>query len=161
MDSDVIIIGTGQAGVPLATKLAAAGKRVTILEAGAPGGTCVNSGCTPTKTMIASAQAAQVARTAGPLGVRVPGVTVDLPAVVDRKNAIVKRWREGIERRLSAERITFIRGRGRFVGPRTVEVNGQRLQAEIVIINVGAHASRPAWTGLDQVPWMDNAAALD
>ena len=71
MDADVIIIGTGQAGVPLATRLAAAGKRVTIIERAAPGGTCVNFGCTPTKTMIASAQAAHVARTAGRLGVRV------------------------------------------------------------------------------------------
>jgi pyruvate/2-oxoglutarate dehydrogenase complex dihydrolipoamide dehydrogenase (E3) component len=161
MDADVIIIGTGQAGVPLATKLAAAGKRVVIIERDRAGGTCVNVGCTPSKTMIASAQAAHDARSAGRLGVRVEGVTVDLPAVVDRKDAVVKRWREGIERRLSAERITVIRGHGRFVGPGTVEVNGQCLGAPIVVINVGGRAIQPPWPGLDRVPWMDNVRLLD
>src|SRR5687768_4257363 len=101
MRVDVSIIGTGQAGVPLADRLARAGKRVVIAERGDLGGTCVNSGCTPTKTMIASARAAHVARGAGRLGVRTGSVKVELGAVVDRKEAIVKQWRDGVEKKLS------------------------------------------------------------
>ena len=85
---DVIIIGTGQAGVPLAARLAAAGKRVLILERGHPGGTCVNVGCTPTKTLVASARAAHVARTAARLGVHVGEVRVDFAAVMARKDGM-------------------------------------------------------------------------
>src|SRR5471030_1572607 len=87
MTFDVVVIGSGQAGVPLATRLAAAGKRVLLAERGDLGGTCVNTGCTLTKTMMASARAAHVARTAGRLGVRVPQVEVDLGAIADRKDA--------------------------------------------------------------------------
>ena len=90
---DLIIIGSGQAGVPLATRLAAAGKRVVIVERGHAGGTCVNIGCTPTKTLVASARAAHVARTAERLGVRVAKVEVDFAAVMARKDGMVKRWR--------------------------------------------------------------------
>src|SRR5579859_7024730 len=96
MKTEVIVIGTGQAGVPLATRLAAAGKRVLIAERSSPGGTCINYGCTPTKTLIASARAAQVARNAGRLGVQTGKVAVDLKAVVARKNEIVRQWSEGI-----------------------------------------------------------------
>jgi len=114
---DVIIIGTGQAGVPLATRLAAAGLRVRIIERGAAGGTCSNTGCTPTKTMIASARAAHVARTAHRLGVSTGEVAVDFPAVVARKNEMVARWRHGVERRLASggDRLTFTRGHARLV----------------------------------------------
>src|SRR5207245_9272516 len=94
MKCNVIIIGTGRAGVPLAARLAGAGRKVVLAERKALGGTCVNYGCTPTKTMVASARAAHVARTAGRLGVRAAGVRVSLAAVVDRKDAIVRRWRE-------------------------------------------------------------------
>src|SRR5689334_9516234 len=96
---DVLVLGSGQAGVPLATRLARAGRAVALVERGELGGTCVNTGCTPTKTMIASARAAHVARTAGRLGVRAGDVTVDLGAVVDRKDATVRRWREGVAKR--------------------------------------------------------------
>src|SRR5437868_13962846 len=114
-DLDLIIIGTGQAGVPLASRLAAAGKQVLILERGHPGGTCVNVGCTPTKTLIASARAAHVARTAARLGVRAGAVSVDFPAVMARKDAMVARWRAGIEKHLGSnpERLRFVRGHGR------------------------------------------------
>ena len=122
MDFDVIVVGSGQAGVPLAARLARAGKRVLIAERGELGGTCVNSGCTPTKTMIASARAAHVARTAARLGVRVGPVEVDLGAVVDRKDAVVRRWREGVQKRLTSggDRLTLVRGEARFVAERRV-----------------------------------------
>src|SRR5438094_403024 len=100
MKADAIVVGSGQAGVPLAVRLARAGKRVLLAERGELGGTCVNSGCTPTKTMIASARAAHVARTAGRLGVRTGPVEVDFAAVADRKDRVVRQWREGVEKRL-------------------------------------------------------------
>src|SRR5438552_12747571 len=96
MKADAIVVGSGQAGVPLATRLARAGKRVVLAERGELGGTCVNTGCTPTKTMIASARAAHVARTSARLSVRAGPVEVDLSGVVGRKDAIVRRWREGV-----------------------------------------------------------------
>lgn len=159
---DVIIIGTGQAGVPLATRLAAAGQRVRIIERGAAGGTCSNTGCTPTKTMIASARAAHVARTAARLGVSTGAVTVDFPAVVARKNAMVARWRAGVERRLAGggDRLTFMRGHARFVAERTIEVAGERFAADHVVINVGARAVAPALAGLDAVPYLDSTRLL-
>jgi pyruvate/2-oxoglutarate dehydrogenase complex dihydrolipoamide dehydrogenase (E3) component len=160
MTFDVIIIGTGQAGVPLATKLAAAGKRVLVAERGAAGGTCSNTGCTPTKTMIASARAAHVARNAGRLGVRVSDVRVDFPAVVARKDALVARWRTGVERRLQADGITFVRGHARFVGGREVELAGARHQAETIVINVGARPAVPPVPGLGDVPWLDNRQVM-
>src|SRR6267143_6611299 len=100
MKFDVIVVGSGQAGVPLATRLARTGKQVMLAERAELGGTCVNAGCTPTKTMIASARAAHVARTAAQLGVRAGPVEVDLPAIVDRKDDIVRKWREKVEKRL-------------------------------------------------------------
>src|SRR5438105_12391467 len=115
MNFDAIVIGSGQAGVPLATRLAGAGKRVLLAERGDLGGTCVNTGCTPTKTMVASARAAHVARTAGRLGVHAGPVQVDFPAVVERKDAIVQRWREGVASRLKAERLTVAHGHARFL----------------------------------------------
>jgi pyruvate/2-oxoglutarate dehydrogenase complex dihydrolipoamide dehydrogenase (E3) component len=127
MNVDVIVVGSGQAGVPLAARLARAGKRVLLAERAQLGGTCVNSGCTPTKTMIASARAAHVARTAARLGVHAGEVQVDLSAVVDRKDAIVRRWREGVEKRLrdGGERLTVVRGQARFTGERRVEISGE------------------------------------
>jgi pyruvate/2-oxoglutarate dehydrogenase complex dihydrolipoamide dehydrogenase (E3) component len=165
MHSDVIVIGSGQGGVPLATRLAQQGRQVTVVERAALGGTCVNTGCTPTKTMIASARAAEVARRAGSLGVNVGPVTVDLAAVVERKEAIVARWRKGVERRLLGHEgenggIRVLRGHGRFVDPRTVEVAGQRLSADLVVINTGARASVPSLPGLDRVSWLDNASLM-
>jgi pyruvate/2-oxoglutarate dehydrogenase complex dihydrolipoamide dehydrogenase (E3) component len=160
---DVIIIGSGQAGVPLATRLAAAGLRVRIIERGAAGGTCSNTGCTPTKTMIASARAAHVARTAHRLGVSTGEVAVDFGAVVARKNEMVARWRHGVERRLASggDRLTFTRGHARFVAERTVEVAGERFQADRVVIDVGARASIPPLTGLDAIPYLDSTRLLD
>src|SRR5512143_739032 len=163
MPHDVIVIGSGQAGVPLAKRLAAAGRRVLLVERGELGGTCINTGCTPTKTMIASARAAHVARRAGRLGVRTGPVSVDLAAVVDRKDAVVERWRRGVRAGLegAGPRLELRRGHARFVGPRQIEVEGQRFGAEVVVVNTGARPAVPDLPGLASVPWLDNRRAME
>ncbi len=163
MTFDTIILGAGQAAPPLATKLAAAGERVLLVERRLVGGTCVNYGCTPTKTMIASARAAHVARTAGRLGVEISEVRVDLAAVVDRKEAVVRQWREGVEESLEAvgDRLRILRGHGRFSGEREVEVEGERYRAGRVIIDVGARPAIPPISGLAETPWLDNASIME
>src|SRR5215218_91197 len=125
MDVDVIVIGSGQAGVPLATRLAAAGKRVLLAERAALGGTCVNVGCIPTKTLIASARAAHVARTAGDYGVAVTGeIRVDMAQVKARKDSVVRDSAKGVTEWLEGTpNLTVIRGHARFVGPHRVRVN--------------------------------------
>jgi len=162
MKTDVIVIGSGQAGVPLATRLAEAGRRVVIAERKKLGGTCVNYGCTPTKTMVASAHAAHVARTAARFGVKAGPVKIDMAAVVDRKDRIVRQWREGVKKRLqrTAPRLTLVRGHARFIGPRLVEIAGERYEADVVIINVGARPAVPPIDGLDDVPWLDNSRIM-
>lgn len=160
MKADVIVIGSGQAGVPLAARLAAAGKTVILAERKDLGGTCVNVGCTPTKTMMASARAAHVARTAARLGVRAGEVSVDLGKVVDRKDAVVRQWREGVARRLKADRLTLVHGQARFTGPRQVDVGGQAHSAEVVVINTGARPVVPELPGLDAVPFLTNATLM-
>src|SRR5580693_1850816 len=119
-DFDAVVIGAGQAGPFLAVRLAEAGMKVAIVERDLFGGTCVNTGCTPTKTMVASARAAQVARTAGRLGVHTGEVVVDLAVVVRRKDDIVRQWREGVVRRLqgAGERLITLHGHARFVADR-------------------------------------------
>jgi pyruvate/2-oxoglutarate dehydrogenase complex dihydrolipoamide dehydrogenase (E3) component len=163
MRADVIVIGSGQAGVPLAARLAESGKDVIIVEAGHLGGTCVNVGCTPTKTMVASARAAQVARSAARLGVQTGAVEVDLGVIVDRKDAIVQQWRKGVGKRLerAGERLKLIGGRARFSGEREVEVNGELHGADTVIVNVGARPRVPSVKGLDTIDWLDSSTVMD
>ena len=160
---DVLVIGSGQAGVPLASRLAAAGKRVVVVERGHVGGTCVNAGCTPTKMLVASARAAHVVRTSARLGVRVGEVTVDFAAVMARKSDVVRRWRAGSERRLTTggERLRLVRGHARFVAPRTVEVNGDRYEGTNVVINVGARPAVPELAGLADVGYLTSTSALE
>jgi pyruvate/2-oxoglutarate dehydrogenase complex dihydrolipoamide dehydrogenase (E3) component len=162
MKIDVIVIGSGQAGVPLAARLAKAGRRVVIAERKKLGGTCVNYGCTPTKTMVASAHAAHVARTAARFGVKAGPVRIDMAAVVDRKDRIVRRWRDGVRKRLerAGPRLTLVRGHARFIGPRRVEIAGKRYEADVVVINVGARPAVPTMPGLDEVPWLDNSRIM-
>jgi pyruvate/2-oxoglutarate dehydrogenase complex dihydrolipoamide dehydrogenase (E3) component len=160
---DVVVIGSGQAGVPLSTKLAGIGKRVVLVERGELGGTCVNTGCTPTKAMVASSRAAYVARTAERLGVRVGSVEVDFSAIRRRKDELVTIWQSGIERRVAnaAPNLELVRGHGRFVAPRVIEVNGTKISAEVVVIDVGARPATPNVSGLDEVPWLDNHTIME
>jgi pyruvate/2-oxoglutarate dehydrogenase complex dihydrolipoamide dehydrogenase (E3) component len=161
MKIDVIIIGSGQAGVPLAVRLAEAGRRVVIAERKALGGTCVNYGCTPTKTMVASAHAAHVARTAARFGVKAGRVEVNLAAVVGRKDRIVRQWRDGVKKRLQkSPRPTLVRGHARFIRPRQVEIAGNLYEADVVIVDVGARPAVPSIPGLDEVPWLDNSRVM-
>jgi pyruvate/2-oxoglutarate dehydrogenase complex dihydrolipoamide dehydrogenase (E3) component len=158
MAFDAIVIGSGQAGVPLAARLAKHGKTVLLAERGELGGTCTNTGCTPTKTLVASARAAHVARTAGRLGVRAQDVRVDFPAVIARKDAMVRRWQDGVAKRIeaAAPNLRLVRGQARLVGDRMVEIGGERHHASTVILNVGARPVEPPIPGLRDVPWLDN-----
>jgi pyruvate/2-oxoglutarate dehydrogenase complex dihydrolipoamide dehydrogenase (E3) component len=162
MRYDVIVIGSGQAGVPLAARLAEAGKHVLVVERAFLGGTCINTGCTPTKTMMASARAAQSARRAARLGVHTGPVHVDLAAVVDRKNGIVEQWRAGVQRRLegAGDRLQWRHGEARFLGPRDVQVGDETHSAETIIVNTGGRPVVPPLTGLDRVDFLDNASIM-
>jgi pyruvate/2-oxoglutarate dehydrogenase complex dihydrolipoamide dehydrogenase (E3) component len=163
MKVDVIVVGSGQAGIPLSVRLARAGKQVVLVERGELGGTCLNTGCTPTKTMIASARAAHVARTAGRLGVRAGTVSVDLSAVVDRKDGIVRKGREKLEKRMrdAGEKLTLVRGQARFTGERRLEVAGQTHTADVVVLDVGARPVVPPIDGLQSVPWLSYETVMD
>jgi len=164
---DAIVIGSGQGGNPLAEALAGAGRTVAVIERVHVGGTCVNEGCTPTKTMVASARIAYLARRASDYGVRVGRVAVDMAAVRRRKRRIVDLWRSGSERGLRrANGLDLIRGEARFVGPKRVAVTLSRggsreLSADQVFINTGARPGRPPVPGLDSVPTLDSTSIME
>jgi len=159
---DAIIIGTGQAGPPLAARLTEAGMKTAIIERKLFGGTCVNVGCIPTKTLVASARAAHVARHAGDFGVRVDGrVEVDMVKVKARKDEIVRGSNEGIEGWLkSMDRLTVYEGHARFEGPHRVRVKGERLEAEKIFINVGGRATVPDMPGIADTPFLTNSGMM-
>lgn len=160
---DAIVIGTGQAGPALARRLAAAGMKVAIVERKLVGGTCVNAGCTPTKAMVASAYAAQMARRAAEYGVSVGGaVTVDLARVKARKDAIVAKSRDGLTASLeNAENCTLIRGHARLRSAREVVVGDRTLEAPRIFLNVGARAAIPDMPGLERTPYLTNSTILE
>src|SRR3984957_14773606 len=160
---DAIIIGAGQSGPALARRLVAAGRKVAIIERKLFGGTCVNVGCTPTKTLVASAYVAHVARRAADYGVRIDGsVDVDMKAVKARKDAIVSVFRNGVEQSLKTlQGCTVYQGHGRFIAEKKVAVNGSELAADQIFINVGARAAVPPTPGLDQVPYLTNSSMMD
>jgi pyruvate/2-oxoglutarate dehydrogenase complex dihydrolipoamide dehydrogenase (E3) component len=141
----------------------AAGRKVAIIERKLFGGTCVNTGCTPTKTLAASAYVAHVARRAGDYGVRIEGpVNVDMKAVKARKDAVVAVSRNGVERSLKTlQGCTVYEGHGRFVAEKKVAVNGTELGADQIFINVGARAAIPPIPGLDQIPYLTNSSMMD
>jgi pyruvate/2-oxoglutarate dehydrogenase complex dihydrolipoamide dehydrogenase (E3) component len=160
---DAIIIGTGQSGPALARRLVAAGWKVAIIERKLFGGTCVNTGCTPTKTLVASAYVAHVARRAGDYGVRIEGsVNVDMKGIKTRKDAVVAVFRNGVERSLKTlQGCTVYQGHGRFVAEKKVAVNDSELAADQIFINVGARAAIPPIPGLDQVPYLTNSSMMN
>jgi pyruvate/2-oxoglutarate dehydrogenase complex dihydrolipoamide dehydrogenase (E3) component len=160
---DAIIIGTGQAGPALAARLAESGMRVAIIERGKFGGTCVNNGCTPTKTLIASAYAARMARRAVDYGVAVAGpVTVDMVAVKSRKDAIVTRSSTGVESWLrSLANVTVLKGQARFQDARSVRVGDETLTAQRMFINVGGRPSVPRLPGVERVPYLTNESMME
>src|SRR5438477_7631871 len=155
-DYDAIIIGTGQAGPALARRLVAAGRNVAIIERKFFGGTCVNTGCTPTKALVASAYAAHLARRAADYGVTISGpIGIDMKAVKARKDAIVAPSRDGVERSLKTLKgCTVFQGHGRFISPREVQVGETILSAPQIFINVGGRASIPAMPGIDEVSYL-------
>ena len=159
---DAIIIGSGQAGPFLAVRLAQAGQRVALIEREHIGGTCVNDGCTPTKTLVASARVAHVARHAADHGVVVGGpVGVDMRAVMARKNRVVAQSVEGLTTWLQGTAgLELVRGHARFVGPQAVEVAGRVLTAPQVFVNVGGRPVLPDWPGLDRVPVLTNTSMM-
>jgi pyruvate/2-oxoglutarate dehydrogenase complex dihydrolipoamide dehydrogenase (E3) component len=160
---DAIIIGTGQSGPALARRLVAAGRQVAIIERKLFGGTCVNTGCTPTKTLVASAYAAHLARRAAEYGVTVGGpVGVDMKAVKARKDAVSGASSNAVERSLKTLKgCTVYEGHARFVGPKQVNVGEEELRAERVFINVGGRALVPPIPGLDDVGYLTNSSMMD
>jgi pyruvate/2-oxoglutarate dehydrogenase complex dihydrolipoamide dehydrogenase (E3) component len=164
---DAIVVGAGQAGGPLATALARAGRRTALIERQHVGGTCINEGCTPTKTMVASARVAYLARRAADFGVRTGTVSVDMAAVRQRKRDIVTQFRSGSRKGLeAADGLDLLFGSARFSGPRQLEVEltdggTAQLSADLVFINTGARPSVPPIPGLDEVSYVDSTSIME
>lgn len=159
---DAIVIGSGQAGNPLSQKLADQGWTVALIEREHLGGTCVNTGCTPTKTMIASAQAAHDARSAARLGVQVADVRADLAQIVARKDRIVAQWRFGIKKKIQDRKnLHWYRGHARFVGPHRVRVGEVELESDRIFIDAGARPNIPRIDGIDRVGYLTNASIME
>jgi pyruvate/2-oxoglutarate dehydrogenase complex dihydrolipoamide dehydrogenase (E3) component len=160
---DAVVIGTGQAGPALAARLAGAGWKVAVIERAKFGGTCVNDGCTPTKTLIASAYAAHLATRAAEYGVEIPGKPrVDMRRVKARKDAIVatssgnvEKWMRGLQG------ATVFRGHARLVGKNAVKVNDEELTAKKIFIDVGGRPLEPKMPGLDRVPFLTNVSVME
>src|SRR5262249_27433632 len=146
---DAIVIGSGQAGNPLSFKLADRGWTVALIEKEHLGGTCINTGCTPTKTLIASAQVAHYARHPGQWGVSTGEVRVDWPKVRARKDHVVEQWRSGQERKVKERKnLHLYRDNARFIDPHRVRVGDQTLESERIFINTGARPDIPRLEGL-------------
>jgi pyruvate/2-oxoglutarate dehydrogenase complex dihydrolipoamide dehydrogenase (E3) component len=160
---DAIVIGTGQAGPSLAVRLAGTGMKVAIIERKRFGGTCVNNGCIPTKTLVASARAAHIARRATEYGVTIDSsITVDMKKVKERKDAVVRRSNEGVEKWLkSTENVTVYEGHARFEDTHQIRVGDELFEADRLFINVGGRASTPPLPGLDQVRYFNNSTMMD
>src|SRR5256886_2185838 len=160
---DAIVIGTGQAGPPLAVRLAGTGMKVAIIERKRFGGTCVNNGCIPTKTLVASARAAHVARRAGDYGVTIrSSIAVDMKKVKMRKDAVVRKSSEGLEKWLrNTQSLTIYEGHARFADAYRVRIGDELLEADKFFINVGGRASVPPLRGIDQVSYLNNSTMMD
>ncbi len=162
MKYDVIVIGTGQSGPFLAKKFAAKGFKVAIIEKGNFGGTCINTGCTPTKTLVANAKVAHVVKNSQFYGVKVPSFRIDYKAIKRRKDKLVSDGTKWVKKSLKATPgCTVYEGNGAFVSPFRVKVGKKILEADKIFINVGAKARIPDIKGLDTIPYLTNKTLLD
>jgi pyruvate/2-oxoglutarate dehydrogenase complex dihydrolipoamide dehydrogenase (E3) component len=162
MKFDAIVVGAGQAAKPLSYALADLGWKVAFVERAELGGTCVNTGCTPTKTMVASAQVAHYARDASRWGVRASEVSVDLPAVVARKNKIVLDARQAIQKGIDKRpNIRLVRGHARFIAPHQIQVGGEIFESEKIFIDTGTRPRIPQIPGIDSVPFLTNVSIME
>jgi pyruvate/2-oxoglutarate dehydrogenase complex dihydrolipoamide dehydrogenase (E3) component len=159
---DAIVIGTGQSGPSLAERMVREGMRVAVVERGKFGGTCVNTGCVPTKTLVASAYVAHMARRAAEYGVDVGPVKVDMKRVKARKDEIVAKSQNGVAGWMDGlKNAKVYRGHARFEGPRSIRVNGNLLEAGKIIINTGGRAFIPEMPGLETVPYFTNSTLME
>lgn len=164
---DAIVVGSGQGGNPLAKALAVAGRKTAMVEREHVGGTCINEGCTPTKTMVASGRVAYLARRGGDFGIRTGPVGVDQAKVRERKRAIVNAWRDGGERGLRKTKgLDLLMGEARFTAPKALEVrvtggDPQTLTGDLVFINTGARPAKPQLAGIDRIPALDSTSVME
>jgi pyruvate/2-oxoglutarate dehydrogenase complex dihydrolipoamide dehydrogenase (E3) component len=162
MQFDAIIIGSGQAGNPLASRLAEAGWSVALIERDKFGGTCVNVGCTPTKTMVARAQIAHYARDAARWGIHAENVSVDMPTVIRQKAQVVQEWSDSVRKELEKNpKITVICEEAKFVGPKRLNVGNQVLESPHIFIDTRASPTIPNIPGLAQTPFLTNQSAIE
>lgn len=164
---DAVVIGSGQGGTPLCSALAGAGMRTALIERKHIGGTCINEGCTPTKTMVASGRVAYLARRAADYGVQTGPIRIDMAKVRQRKRDIVDNFRNSSQSKLEkTANLELIFGEARFSGPREVVIHSQggsqrTISAKYVFINAGTRASRPDFAGLESVPFLDNISIME
>src|SRR2546429_800461 len=164
---DAIIIGAGQAGGPLSTTLAQAGWKTAIIERIHVGGTCINEGCTPTKTMVASARVAYLAGRGGDYGVRAGELRIDLAKVRERKRAIVDSFRNGSQSRIEkTKNVDLIFGEAEFTGPKSIRVRKKdggevSLSAEKFFINAGCRPAAPQIEGLSEIQYLDSTSIME
>jgi pyruvate/2-oxoglutarate dehydrogenase complex dihydrolipoamide dehydrogenase (E3) component len=162
MKYDAIIIGSGQAGNPLSYRLAEVGWRVALIEKGNVGGTCINTGCTPTKTMVHRAQIAHYARNAARWGVRAENVRADLPAIVAQKDTVVASFRGGVQKKIGLHpNIHLYQGRARFTNARQVQVGDTLLESDKIFINTGGRPDIPDIPGLDPANIFTNESIME
>jgi pyruvate/2-oxoglutarate dehydrogenase complex dihydrolipoamide dehydrogenase (E3) component len=159
---DAIVLGAGQSGGPLSSALARSGRKTAIVEREHVGGTCINEGCTPTKTMVASARVAYLARRAADYGVHTGPISIDMARVRQRKRDIVDSFRGGSEKRIrETEGLDLIFGEAHFVAPKTIAVDGRELSADLFFINTGCRPARPEVEGIDQVPVLNSTTVME
>ncbi|MET3650757.1 FAD-containing oxidoreductase [Dyella japonica] len=159
---DAIVVGAGQAGPSLAQRLSAAGRKVALIERKLMGGTCVNTGCIPTKAMVASAYVAHTGRRAAEYGVGTGDITVDMAQVWKRTRGISERSRSSVENWVAGmPNVTLLRGHARFESPRTMRVGDELIEADQIFINVGGRAVEPDFPGVKTVPYLTNVGVMD
>ena len=159
---DAIVVGSGQAGGPLSTALVKAGRKTALIEREHIGGCCINEGCTPTKTMVASARVAYLTRRGLDYGVKIDGeIAVDMLRVRQRKREIVERFRSGSEHQIKEGGVDILWGEAHFVGPKTLQLNADELTAHWIFLNTGARPSVPPVPGLDSVPFLNSTTIME